>query len=71
MIHGETWVGFDIDVKGDIYEGLLQKNAQNTKGRATFLRYQFPQLSIFLLTSSQLLNHIRTHALLFIPFCNA
>lgn len=34
MINGETWVGLDIDVKGDIYEGLLQKNAEDVKGGA-------------------------------------
>jgi len=28
LINGETWMGLDIDVKGDIYEGLLQKNAE-------------------------------------------
>ena len=31
MIDSETWVGLDIDVKGDIYEGLLQKNAEDVK----------------------------------------
>jgi len=34
LINGETWVGLDIDVKGDIYEGLLQKNAEDTKSGA-------------------------------------
>ena len=34
MIDGETWVGLDIDVKGDIYEGLLEKNAQDVKSGA-------------------------------------
>jgi len=34
LINGETWVGLDIDVKGDIYEGLLQKNAEDVKGGA-------------------------------------
>jgi type I restriction enzyme M protein len=34
MINGETWVGMDIDVKGEIYEGLLQKNAEDVKGGA-------------------------------------
>lgn len=28
LINGETWLELDIDVKGDIYEGLLQKNAE-------------------------------------------
>ncbi len=34
LINGETWVGIDIDVKGEIYEGLLQKNAEDTKSGA-------------------------------------
>jgi type I restriction enzyme M protein len=34
LIEGETWLGLDIDVKGEIYEGLLQKNAEDIKGGA-------------------------------------
>ncbi len=34
LIDGETWSGLDIDVKGEIYEGLLEKNAQDTKSGA-------------------------------------
>ena len=34
LIDGETWIGLGIDVKGDIYEGLLEKNAQDTKSGA-------------------------------------
>ncbi len=34
MIDSETWVGMDIDVKGEIYEGLLQKNAEDIKSGA-------------------------------------
>jgi type I restriction enzyme M protein len=34
LINGETWTGLDIDVKGAIYEGLLEKNAQDTKSGA-------------------------------------
>ena len=34
LINAETWVGLDIDVKGDIYEGLLQKNAEDIKSGA-------------------------------------
>ena len=34
LINGEVWIGLDIDVKGDIYEGLLQKNAEDTKSGA-------------------------------------
>jgi type I restriction enzyme M protein len=34
LINDETWMGMDIDVKGEIYEGLLQKNAEDIKGGA-------------------------------------
>ncbi|MCK6585781.1 MAG: SAM-dependent methyltransferase, partial [Anaerolineales bacterium] len=34
LIDSETWIGLDIDVKGEIYEGLLEKNAQDTKSGA-------------------------------------
>jgi type I restriction enzyme M protein len=34
MIHAENWVLMDADVKGDIYEGLLEKNAEDTKSGA-------------------------------------
>lgn len=34
LIDEENWVGLDIDVKGDIYEGLLEKNAQEIKSGA-------------------------------------
>lgn len=34
LINGEVWIGLDIDVKGEIYEGLLQKNAEDVKGGA-------------------------------------
>ena len=34
LINEETWVGLDIDVKGEIYEGLLEKNAEDVKGGA-------------------------------------
>ncbi len=34
LINDETWIGLDIDVKGEIYEGLLQKNAEDIKGGA-------------------------------------
>jgi len=34
LINQETWIGLDIDVKGEIYEGLLQKNAEDTKSGA-------------------------------------
>ncbi len=34
LINGETWLGMDIDVKGEIYEGLLQKNAEDVKSGA-------------------------------------
>ena len=34
LIDEETWMGMDIDIKGEIYEGLLQKNAEDTKSGA-------------------------------------
>jgi len=34
LINAETWVGIDVDVKGAIYEGLLQKNAEDIKSGA-------------------------------------
>lgn len=34
LINDETWLGLDVDVKGAIYEGLLQKNAEDTKSGA-------------------------------------
>ncbi len=34
LINDETWIGLDIDVKGEIYEGLLQKNAEDIKSGA-------------------------------------
>ena len=34
LIDEETWIGLGIDVKGEIYEGLLEKNAQDTKSGA-------------------------------------
>ena len=34
LIGKETWVGLDMDVKGEIYEGLLQKNAEDAKSGA-------------------------------------
>ncbi|MBS1780382.1 MAG: SAM-dependent DNA methyltransferase [Bacteroidetes bacterium] len=34
MIDGEQWILMGTDVKGDIYEGLLEKNAEDTKSGA-------------------------------------
>jgi len=34
MIDNETWVMLGADVKGEIYEGLLEKNAEDTKSGA-------------------------------------
>src|SRR4051812_15089230 len=34
LIEPETWVGIDADIKGDAYEGLLEKNASDTKSGA-------------------------------------
>ena len=34
LIGGENWSAMGADVKGDAYEGLLEKNAQDTKSGA-------------------------------------
>ncbi len=34
LINDETWMGPDVDIKGEIYEGLLQKNAEDVKSGA-------------------------------------
>jgi type I restriction enzyme M protein len=34
LIDHETWIGVDADIKGDAYEGLLEKNAADTKSGA-------------------------------------
>ncbi len=34
MIDAEDWISLDADTKGDLYEGLLQKNAEDTKSGA-------------------------------------
>ena len=34
LIEPEQWTGIDADVKGDAYEGLLEKNAAETKSGA-------------------------------------
>ena len=34
MVDGVSWVALDADTKGDIYEGILEKNAEDTKSGA-------------------------------------
>lgn len=34
MIDEENWISLEADTKGDLYEGLLQKNAEDTKSGA-------------------------------------
>ncbi|MBU1065199.1 N-6 DNA methylase, partial [bacterium] len=34
MIDDEIWMGLDVDVKSETYEGLLQKNAEDVKSGA-------------------------------------
>jgi type I restriction enzyme M protein len=34
LIDRETWIALETDVKGDAYEGLLEKNAEDTKSGA-------------------------------------
>jgi type I restriction enzyme M protein len=34
LMEGETWLEIDTDIKGDIYEGLLERNAADVKSGA-------------------------------------
>ena len=34
LINGETWIAKDVDTKGEIYEGLLERNASEVKSGA-------------------------------------
>jgi type I restriction enzyme M protein len=34
LIDGQAWLGLDLDVKGEIYEGLLEKNAGDVRSGA-------------------------------------
>ena len=34
MIDSEDWSSLDVDVKGEVYEGLLAKNADDVRGGA-------------------------------------
>ncbi len=34
LIDAKNWISLDADTKGDLYEGLLQKNADDTKSGA-------------------------------------
>ncbi|NHK29669.1 SAM-dependent DNA methyltransferase [Parvularcula flava] len=34
LINKETWIGLDVDTKGEIYEGLLERNASEVKSGA-------------------------------------
>lgn len=34
LIDAESWISLEADIKGDLYEGLLQKNAEDTKSGA-------------------------------------
>lgn len=34
LIDAEEWISLDVDTKGELYEGLLQKNAEDTKSGA-------------------------------------
>lgn len=36
MIDAETWLALDVDVKGSIYEGILEKNASAEKGAGQY-----------------------------------
>ena len=37
LIDAESWVGMDADTKGDLYEGLLQKNAEDALHAAVLI----------------------------------
>jgi len=39
LINEETWVGLDIDVKGEIYEGLLEKKCRQFSKRCRSVLY--------------------------------
>ncbi len=49
MINSETWLGLKVDVKGAIYEGLLAKNATETKAGAG--QYFTPRVLIHCIVS--------------------
>ncbi len=49
MINSETWLGLKVDVKGAIYEGLLAKNATETKAGAG--QYFTPRVPIHSIVS--------------------
>lgn len=34
LIDEENWISLETDIKGDIYEGLLEKNAEDTRNGA-------------------------------------
>ena len=36
MIDAKSWIGLDADTKGDLYEGLLQKNAETKSGAGQY-----------------------------------
>jgi type I restriction enzyme M protein len=40
LIGRESWMTMSADVKGDAYEGLLEKNASDVKGNPAHLAYQ-------------------------------
>ena len=42
LINEETWLGLDIDIKGEIYEGLLTKNAEDTKSTQRYALWSNP-----------------------------
>ena len=47
MIEKEQWSTLPADVKGDIYEGLLERNAQDVKGGAGQYSTWCSEVSIF------------------------
>jgi type I restriction enzyme M protein len=57
LIDSETWLGLPVDVKGNIYEGLLARNAEDVKSGAG--QYFTPRRLSKRWCRSSIPNHIR------------
>ena len=60
LIGKESWLSMSADVKGDAYEGLLERNAQDTKSGAG--QYFTPRPSLRLRLSKRTLSGTTTAA---------
>ena len=47
LIDAERWISLDADTKGDLYEGLLQKNAEDTKSGVNWTPKSRQESSLF------------------------